>query len=482
MTKGIKYTLIALVVAAAAGAIAYFAFGGSADAYLSVIPKDAQGIAKLDVRALIKKSKMTDEQQQEVLKRMSDQIGEETDMSDPGIDLSRPLYGFVSQSGYFAVVGKVSDEDALVKACSPANGKDQPIDVQKQRGYSWMVLRDNYLVAFNADKALFMGPAVGAAQDQLRNEMYRYLEQDKSESAIGTEFYDYVKGSDAPGAAVLTMSLVPEAARKAVSQYIPASVTDDVALALTADLGEHEMSLASELITHNDEAKAKIKEFEQLFRTIDADLVDASYEGAIAWFCMNVEGKETLKLLRANPTLRLILMGLNMVIDFDQMINAIDGDVAIEAALPKDTRTMKDWGVRLTAQLDNKDFLKNADYWVKSNRLNSVRALSATDFSMDFSGQHLLFGVDDDVLYFTSRDDMRQAKGNDYITSHKRDIKGNRIFFTLDLAKAANADKSVAELASLFERISLGMKVLGEFKFEAEGTPDKNLLYEILKK
>ena len=47
MNKGIKYTLLTLVAAAAVGTGAYFAFGAGSEAYLNIIPKDAKAVAKI---------------------------------------------------------------------------------------------------------------------------------------------------------------------------------------------------------------------------------------------------------------------------------------------------------------------------------------------------------------------------------------------------------------------------------------------------
>ena len=107
MNKGLKIILITLVVLAAAGGAAYLAFGRAGDAYLSMIPTDAKGIAKVDLRAIIKDSGMTSGQQQALLQRLSGD--DDMDASGIGIDLTKPLFGFVSQSGYFAIAAKVND-------------------------------------------------------------------------------------------------------------------------------------------------------------------------------------------------------------------------------------------------------------------------------------------------------------------------------------------------------------------------------------
>lgn len=475
MNKRLIIILVAVAAMAVAGVIAFLTLRGGNDAYLAMIPKDARGIVKIDLRSIIKRSGITSDQLQTVMQRLAKD--DATDVTTAGIDLSKPLVGFVSPSSLFGIAGKVDDEDALVKALAKG-GAD---GVQQQRGYSWMLLKSNYLVAFNADKVLCMGPAVGAAQDQLRNEMYRYLEQDKKASGIESAYYDYVSSSNAPGAALLPLSLMPESLRKSVSQYIPASVVNDVSVALTFDLGKHDMHIATELRTDNQEAKAKIGSFETLFRTIDARFADSSLENTFAWCCMNVDGQQLLDMLRSIPSLRLALIGVSMMVDIEQMIRAVDGDVVINVGqAPQEGKDKVQ--LLLTAQVGNTDFLKKADYWVNSSRLNLVQRLSETDFCLKMSGSPVWFGVDDDVLYFSSIKDTHHGSGNAFVTSQKSEIKGARIFATFDFAKAGAYDKDVQQYADVCRSITLSMRDLGAFRLNIEGEPDKNLLFDILMK
>ena len=475
MKKRVRVILIVLAALVVAGVAAFLIFGRGGDGYLSMIPKDAKGIVRLDLRSIIKKADMSSDQLQTLMKRLTDD--DATEMTEVGIDLSKPLFGFVSQSGFFALAGKMHDEDALANMLSHVNGQQE---IQRQRGYSWALLKGNYLLAFNDDKVLCMGPAVGAAQDQLRNEMYRYLEQDKEESAVGTAFFDQVSENHAPGAAILSMSLVPESLRKSVSKYIPASVTDDVSMAITLDVGEHNVHLATELLTDNEEAKAKIASFESLFRTIDARFVDSSTENTFAWCCMNVDGTQLLDMLRSIPAIRLALIGVNMMVDVDQMIRAVDGDVAIDMGMAPNARSKDDVQLLLTAQVGNTDFLKKADYWVRSSHLNLVQRWSDTDFCLKMSGSPVWFGVDDDVLYFSSVKDMRKGKGNPFVSAQKSDIKGTRIFVTFDLSKAGAYAKDVQQYADICRNVTFSMKDLGAFRLNIEGAQDKNLLYDML--
>jgi len=277
----------------------------------------------MDVRQLLKDADLSAEE----INTLTEQLGTtSSQMSSMGIDLAKPAYGFVSPSGYFGMLCKVSQEDDLRQFLATSRNGHTITAIQQQRGYSWAVIDGNYLVAFGDGKLLGMGPAVGAAQDQLRNEMYRYLEQDKKESGLASALYERLRGMDDALAAVLTMGILPEAVGKVMSGYIPASATKDAVLALTAQVEPHAAHLRTELFADNKEAKQYMEQFEEVFNTIDGSLLAQTQDNTALWLCANIEGDEVLKMLRKVPAIRTVLMALNFVFDADQMLKAIDGD------------------------------------------------------------------------------------------------------------------------------------------------------------
>lgn len=478
MKKYLKQTIAAVVIAAVAGVGGYALLSGGSDKYLNIIPKDAQAVGRLDVHALLKQAKLSDEQVQQLGSRISGTDDQQE--LDLGLDLSQPIYGFVSSSGYFGMTASVADADKVEQAlASPTKGGRQA-ELQRQRGYSWAVISGNYMMAFDAEKMLVMGPAVGAALDQLRNEMYGYLQQKADQSGRDSRLFADLKKVDVPAAAVLTMGVLPKPMRESVMKYVPAAVDNDVRLGLQLNIHEHGMQVATQLIADDDEALAKLNDFGQLMRPIDGTLLNAADEGALAWACLNIKGTDALPQLRTLPVVRLVLMGLNMMIDADQMLNAIDGDVAIQLMAPSGQQALDRMPVKLNACLANTDFLKNVDYWVRSSRRGSVRALSPTDFALNMAGIPLWFGTDQRVLYVTNDDALRRSSGNSYLAEHKRDIAGHRFFVSIDMNRAAPAVQLPASLSRLCQRVNVSMKELGELKLDAEGPQDTNFLYELL--
>lgn len=476
MNKGIKYILIALLAAVVAGVGIYFVKQKGSDAYLNALPKQATALARMDVRQLLKDADLSAEE----INTLTEQLGTTpSQMSSMGIDLAKPAYGFVSPSGYFGMLCKVSQEDDLRQFLATSRNGHTITAIQQQRGYSWAVIDGNYLVAFGDGKLLGMGPAVGAAQDQLRNEMYRYLEQDKKESGVASTLYERLRGMDDALAAVLTMGILPEAVGKAMSGYIPASATKDAVLALIAQVEPHAAHLRTELFADNKEAKQYMEQFEEVFNTIDGSLLAQTQDNTALWLCANIEGDEVLKMLRKVPAIRTVLMALNFVFDADQMLKAIDGDVAVELAGMSGALSRTDKPLQLTAELDNTDFLKNTDYWLKSGH-SQITALSPTSFAIKAAGQQFTFGVADKCLYVTTNNAMRQCAGNAYLQQHKSDIRGLRFYATADMQQLAATEPALATAARHIQRVSLSMKQMGQFQLDLLGTDDGNLLLNLL--
>ena len=96
-----------------------------------------------------------------------------------------------------------------------------------------------------------------------------------------------------------------------------------------------------------------------------------------------------VELLRSHTSTRTALVALNMILDLDQMLKAIDGDVALELLSPASILSgfklsdISDFC--LTAELSNTDFMERASTWgndfIQVNALtdNEYRVISFTD-------------------------------------------------------------------------------------------------------
>ena len=147
---------------------------------------------------------------------------------------------------------------------------------------------------------------------------------------------------------------------------------------------------------------------------------------------------------------------MNLSVDLDMMLKAINGDVSI--AVPKLDLQNPDF--ILSATLTNTDFLKNADDW------KGISKRGTNDFAFEYDGMRAFFGVRDNKLYLASSERM----ANNAFAEASKDAfqsasKGKYLSASLNvgqliqsypgLALMLRTMPKVGEITDAFERVSL---------------------------
>jgi len=471
---------IAIVVTLVAIAVTFFALRKSRDAYASCLPYDATAIARLDARSFLHDADLS---LKDVI-RLLRQNQEGDDDQKIGIDMQRPIYAFTSPSGNIGVAAAVSDDDDLEAFCTSSQREGHASEITKQRGYSWVVLEQQWLLAFDSKKALVMGPAVGAGQDQLRVEMMRLLEQKRKDSGMESSLYAALIRDDEPLAAVVAPEILPSVARKEL-QRLKVGSKADALLRLTLETDENELELEADVLAEGEDVKAELKRLNDLLRPVEGSLTDYAHAENVAWLAVNVEGTTLLDALRSNNSVRMGLLALNFAFDLDRIIRAVDGDVALEltnvssllSGIGLDTPP---GGFYVTAQVENTDFLNDASAW--GNNLFGVQALSQQDFALNLGVTSYYFGVQDKTFYLGATQGLAQEK-NDFLSRELSDIRGNRFYATFAIPSLLNqlgSRTSLPPVLSRFERLNIEMERAGEFKLKLVAPRGTNIARELL--
>ena len=478
-----KYLLLysAAAVAVVGGLVSFFALRGiMSDAYVRTIPYDATAIARLDARSFLHDADLS---LKDVI-RLLRQNQEGDDDQKIGIDMQRPIYAFTSPSGNIGVTAAVSDDDDLEAFCTSSQREGHASEITKQRGYSWVVLEQQWLLAFDSKKALVMGPAVGAGQDQLRVEMMRLLEQKSKDSGMESSLYAALIRDDEPLAAVVAPEILPSVARKEL-QRLKVGSKADALLRLTLETDDNELELEAEVLAEGEDVKAELKRLNDLLRPVKGTLTDYAHAENVAWLAVNVEGTTLLDALRSNNSVRMGLLALNFAFDLDRIIRAVDGDVALEltnvssllSGIGLDTPP---GGFYVTAQVENTDFLNDAAAW--GNNLFGVQALSQQDFALNLGVTSYYFGVQDKTFYLGATQGLAQEK-NEFLSRERSDIRGNRLYATFAIPSLLNqlgSRTSLPPVLSRFERLNIEMERAGEFKLKLIAPRGTNIARELL--
>lgn len=340
-------------------------------------------------------------------------------------------------------------------------------------------------MAFDDEKALAMGPAVGAAQDQLRTTIVKLLEQKEKESALKTELYDLLFSEDEPVVAVVRPELMPQEVLGYMKSLKLTSSAQGLYL-LTLDADDNELDLDINIVSNDEDVKAELQRFNQLMRPLNGSLVENAHADQAIWLAFNTKGEDLLKFLRSEPTIRTALITLNLVVDADRIIKAIDGDVAVEFTAAKASTASKDIrfdfdfkNARLTAQLANTDFLSGASSW--GNSFLSVKALSPTEYVVNYNPTPIYLGVKDKTFYLGSERGL-STEGNTYLRQQGSDLKGARFYATLNLSSIPLEPISFwSKLYPDLNRLDVKMEEAGEFTFTLKASDNTNILRTLLK-
>ena len=424
--KKLVFGVICLLLA---GAVAAWYFMRGGDKARDVLPENATAVMVLEPVELFKELDFPLDKVSKLVMNFEDLI--------EAVDLTKPVYAFVSEDGLSGFTLSVRDTDKLQKAAASFSFASE-----EQRGL-WWIANKSAIGCFDKDKLLLLSPVLETRQDALRDEMVKLMTQGRKNVPV------LEKAKDLKG--VLRVCTALNNLPKEFTKSLPAGT----------DLSNAYLSMAFRIDEKAISYSVKVEGVEGLsepLTPIKGSLIGLEPEEPFIWACVNMKGEELLTQLRKVPDIRTALLALNMCVDADMMINAIDGDVSI--AVPKIEGTPN---IIFTATLKNTDFLKNAADWKVTRR-------SDTDFVFTKDGVNIFFGVRDEKLYITSSEKLANeaCQKADDVEDFQKEAKGKYVSASLDLEelyKAVTKNPSpmtvvlnipqVRKVAESLERVSL---------------------------
>ena len=141
--------------------------------------------------------------------------------------------------------------------------------------------------------------------------------------------------------------------------------------------------------------------------------------------------------MRKNSVLRLFLVGVNLCVDADMMLKAVDGDVCLELS----DITSQQANYTLKAQVTNQDFLKNANEWNTGflGKSFSFKSIDKNNYMLQGAGSTTYFGVIDNIAYFSSNQNVtnndRSNTSDNFVANNKSEIEGKIIYASISMNK-----------------------------------------------
>ena len=439
-----KLAVIVTCLLLVGAAVWYFMARPDGDAARNVLPEDASAAMVFEPAELVSELGINLKDILKVASFWGDAEGT--------VDFSKPVYGFTTGSGVSGFSLNVSDAEKLLKLLASFG-----LESEEKDGF-WWVASINYIACLDKDKLLLM-TAPKPQQDALRAEMAKLMKQSR-QNVTALE-----KAQEKEGIvrASTSMSNIPR-------QYAK-SLPDDI------DLSKAVLNYALRIEKKALVYAAELESADNLslpLAPIKGDLISVGDEEPFAWLCVNMKGEELFPYLRKVDALRSALLALNMCVDADMMIRAIDGDVML--AMPKLNINQTLPSIVFTATLSNTDFLKNADSWEQVGRL------SANDFVMRQNGMDIFFGVRDSKLYVSNSKELaskacQEANAADF----QKAAKGKFLSASLNLKQLFEAVAKrpspmsimlnmpqIRETVDAFDRISLNANSQQSFELSVE--------------
>jgi hypothetical protein len=156
----------------------------------------------------------------------------------------------------------------------------------------------------------------------------------------------------------------------------------------------------------------------------------------ILWLGVNMKGEWLMKQMKKSRNFKEVLFMMERVVDIEQMINAVDGDVAVEYPMSGLGFVGKP-AYKMYAEVKNTDFLADVKDWMATSKEYGMtyREVDKNKYVAEMDGETFTWGVEDNVLYSFRGQMDPPSKGTNPLDAYKNDIQNSRFFIFVNLEK-----------------------------------------------
>ena len=199
----------------------------------------------------------------------------------------------------------------------------------ERKGKRFAVLKESWMLAWDNDKLLVMGPVVVTQQAELVVQMARYMQQPEQQSIKDTPIFEKLSEMQAPMAFVAQTAALPEALAAAFAIGAPQEAdASQVMLAAEMEIGNGTLLVKGETFSFNKAIDQAIQASQKSLRPMNGKYLARLPQASLTWMS-NVEGNAFYTLLEQNKALKGLLTGANVSFDFRQVVNGVDGDMVV---------------------------------------------------------------------------------------------------------------------------------------------------------
>lgn len=447
--KTLRVTLLTLLILLLASC--------SRNEYVTVIPKDAQMVASVDLYNMGKDGDLANSsilrlgrRYMELLLNAKDKATLNGYIEDPamiGLDFRYPAYMFALSGTTYGITIKVAKQDDVTDFVGFVARENLGTKPKEKDGIRYGNILGEVAYAYDKNAFVLLCSVDGNVKSSER--MVRQLMKlDEDDSFVSTDVFAKLSSEPSTDLFVYSrMSILPDALQKAYSSQLPEGVhLSDLGLLTTIDFATGRADVKAEVLPGSDEVSALLEECGTHFGDIKGAYAEKVSKDFLVWACMNCEGDWLLETMKKNETLRSALILAGQGIDIDQMLRSVDGDIALTLPLTAITSDDEDSvpDFILTAQLRESAFLEDVDYWKRSMQSYgmSMRTLKGTNYQLTADGHSFNWGVEGKDLYIATTNAFNAnafTQQSDVLSQFHDEITSSSIFVLADLSAIMKA-------------------------------------------
>ena len=459
--------------------------------YTTVIPKDATLVVKANMKNLVEKSDLSNspiiamaKQSLGVLMGKDAKKHVEDIMNDPsltGLNFDLPVYLFQTKNNYTGLSICVDDESLLDEFLNALSGQNICTKVKERDGLKCCKLLDDINVAYDDNTLLLLVRVEDKGISSTQNDgavIQQLFDYNEDNSFIMSENAKKMNDMNCEDFQIYSnLAAIPSQYIEDYKSLLPAGVNySDVNVIFGVDFLKGSVSVKTLLCGNNAKAQKIIDDGYDSFKPIQGTYLSNIPKNNKTWICFGSNGKKGLEQIKKFPAVKEMLTALNLGIDADNIIRAIDGDVLLLSSKSADKSetyddVLKEADFSLVANLKNSDFMKDMDYWMESSKEYGVNIVPFKDqYKLRIEDKDYYMDVKKNNLYFGTI----PSSLKDFITSIKndKDVVGKYIYAQINLK----------EQVDFIDKVTISSSGVGEITINIL-TQDKsdNVLKQILK-
>ena len=220
-----------------------------------------------------------------------------------GVDISAPVYLFAAPDGSLGACAKVTDDDDIDDVISALAKAGKASEPKELKDCKYAVVNRNFLVAYNEDALVAVGPIIASDEQKMAKRLMRYLTLDPERGIGNTDTFKEIESAKSPISLIASVSVMP---KKLIVPFLigtpTGTSTDDVKLKADVTVSDSVLTLMGSTTSDNllirqgiDNAKSILAKgnSEEIIRMMEAnkDLLTMLNSGGFREKLQKVQGR-----------------------------------------------------------------------------------------------------------------------------------------------------------------------------------------------